>query len=282
MKPSRLNVLTQYLVPQHALTSLAGWLSNSRWQWLKNWEINYFIHRYNVNVEEAQLTKISDYPTFNSFFTRKLKLELRPIVAAPDAIASPADGCISQIGKINDDLLFQAKGSHFKLRDLLGGNDNLTQSFVNGNFATIYLSPKDYHRVHMPMTGTLRETTFIPGNLFSVNQKTVQNVPELFALNERLVCIFTTACGPMAVIFVGAMLVGSIKTVWGAMPHQKITTENLSNRNITLQRGEELGHFEMGSTVILLFPSDKINWNPDLKETSSLKMGEFLGKTIAP
>jgi phosphatidylserine decarboxylase len=281
MKPSRLNVFSQYLVPQHALSSLAGWLSNCRWLWLKNWEIHYFIQRYNVNIQEAQLTEVADYPTFN---TRLLKPGLRPIVQGAAAIASPADGSISQIGKIRQNILVQAKGFDFRLEDLLGGNEQLAQSFMNGQFATIYLSPKDYHRVHMPVTGTLRETIFIPGKLFSVNQKTTHNVPQLFARNERLVCIFDTEHGSMALILVGAMLVGSINTAWGDnVCHSTITRQIFSGQNaVTLQRGAEMGHFKMGSTAILLFPPDTINWSAQLTENSPLKMGELLGNFAAP
>jgi phosphatidylserine decarboxylase len=254
----RLRILPQYLAPQRLLTQLAGWLSVRESLWFKNWQINHLIRRYGVNINEAILTDPADYPTFNSFFTRRLKPELRPIVTDHDALASPADGAISQYGHIEDHLLFQAKGFHFTLENLLGGAEELAKPFVNGEFATIYLSPKDYHRVHMPLTGTLRETVFIPGKLFSVNQHTAQNVPNLFARNERLACLFDTAAGPMAVIFVGAMLVGSINTAWGGKVYaNKITRQTYpatGEQAITIPRGAEVGHFEMGSTVILLLP----------------------------
>jgi phosphatidylserine decarboxylase len=278
----KLNILLQYLVPQHALTWLAGWLSNCRWKWVKNWEIRYFINRYSVDIQQAQLTSIDDYPTFNSFFTRLLKPGLRPIVQDKDAIACPADGGISQLGKITDDVLLQAKGFDFKLQNLLGGSPEHARTFANGNFATIYLAPKDYHRVHMPMRGTLRETIFIPGDLFSVNQNTVCHVPNLFARNERLVSLFETQVGPMAVILVGAMLVGSINTVWkDTLVYRKIHIEKYTGDTaITLERGAEMGHFKMGSTVIILFPQGKVSWSSDLKENSPVYMGTAIAKIL--
>ncbi|MDR3478995.1 MAG: archaetidylserine decarboxylase [Gammaproteobacteria bacterium] len=278
----RLQILPQYLAPQHLLTQLAGWLSVRKSLWFKNWQINHLINRYGVDINEAVLTDPADYPTFNSFFTRRLKPELRPIVTENDALASPADGTISQCGHIDNNLLFQAKGFHFTLENLLGGTEAEARPFVNGEFATIYLSPKDYHRVHMPFTGVLRETVFIPGRLFSVNQHTAQNVPNLFARNERLVCLFETEVGSMAVIFVGAMLVGSINTVWGGKIHaNQITRQSFptsSDQAIKIERGAEIGHFEMGSTVILLLPQGAVQWPATLKENSLVKMGQFLGK----
>jgi phosphatidylserine decarboxylase len=277
-------VLLQYLVPQHLLSSVAGWLSNCRWQWLKTWEINYFINRYAPNLDEAVITNPDAYATFNSFFTRHLKPGARPIAADADAVACPADGGVSQIGVINEDRLLQAKGFEFRLQALLGGNAEHARAFANGSFATIYLAPKDYHRVHMPLTGTLRETIFIPGDLFSVNQNTVQQVPNLFARNERLVCLFDTAIGPMAVILVGAMLVGSIKTVWSnATRTRAINVEDFSGaRAITLEKGAELGHFEMGSTAILLFPCGKITWHSELRENTVVRMGTIIAKICQP
>ncbi len=282
MTRHNLNILIQYLLPQHALSRLAGWLSNRRWLWFKNWQINFFIKRYNVDINAALLPTVEDYPTFNSFFTRKLKPNLRPLPAETNAIISPADGCISQLGNINHDQLFQAKGFHFTSHALLGSTEHAEQ-FQDGSFITIYLSPKDYHRVHMPFTGKLRETIYIPGKLFSVNQQTVRTVPQLFSRNERLVCLFDTDFGPMAIILVGAMLVGSINTAWDSQSPQskKIVRKTYSQSSaIILNRGDELGYFKMGSTVIALFPKKKIHWAPNLGENSLLQMGEFLGKTL--
>jgi phosphatidylserine decarboxylase len=283
MPTMNLQTIIQYLAPQHALSAFAGWLSECRWRWFKNWQINHLVKRYHVDLNEAESSNIDDYPTFNSFFTRRLKPGIRPLPQDPTIIVSPADGCISQLGFINQDSLFQAKGFHFSLATLLGHAD-IAKQFENGRFATIYLSPKDYHRVHMPFNGKLVQTIYIPGKLFSVNQHTAQTVPNLFARNERLVCIFETKLGSMAVILVGAMLVGSINTVWNKKPYKSnsiaITHINTSEQ-INLARGEELGHFKMGSTAIVLFPNNAMDWVSSITETTTLRMGEMLGKTIA-
>lgn len=274
----KLAVLPQYTLPQRGLSQLAGWLAESRCKWLKRCLIRYFLYRFpDVNLQEALSSNPEDYDSFNSFFTRTLKPGLRPI-APTGEIASPADGCISQLGKIKADKLFQAKGFDFTLADLLGGAKN-TPLFMDGSFATIYLAPRDYHRVHMPLTGKLRETTYIPGKLFSVNQKTARHVPNLFARNERLVCIFDTEIGPIAVILVGAMLVGSINTTWGSpKPSTKVVSQAYLNNGVVLEKGAELGYFKMGSTAIVLFPKDTIEWNSDLQEASPVMMGAPLGK----
>ncbi len=279
------STLIQYLAPQRTLTRLAGWLGSRRWSWLKNWQIRYFIKRYQVDLTAALSSNIADYPDFNSFFTRQLKPGLRPIAEEPEAIISPADGCISQIGNIEKDRLFQAKGFDFSLSALLGGQEQLADEFHDGYFATIYLSPKDYHRVHMPMQGKLRETIYIPGKLFSVNQRTAEQVPQLFARNERLVCLFDTALGPMAVILVGAMLVGSINTAWGKpLPSRTIQHDRYpitGNNMIELARGAELGYFKLGSTAILLFPQGKIVWEPTAIANANIQMGQRLAKICA-
>jgi phosphatidylserine decarboxylase len=273
-------VKLQYIAPQHALSHFAGWLSECRKPWLKNYLIRYFLNRFDVDMSIAVVENPYDYPTFNSFFTRHLKPEARPITQEAHQVVSPADGSISQIGRIENDTLLQAKGFDFNLTGLLGGSEKLARLFHNGSFATVYLSPKDYHRVHMPMTGKLRETIFIPGKLFSVNQQTANSVPQLFARNERLVCIFDTEAGPMAVILVGAMIVGSINTVWHAnTTTNKITVESYAG-SIELERGAELGHFKLGSTVIVLFGKDKTQWLDDLQENTVVQMGQTVGKTI--
>lgn len=283
----KLAVLPQHVTPQRGLTWLAGWLAECRWVWLKNYLIRYFINRYQVDVNQALLPNLADHPNFNSFFTRELKPGLRPVVTDPTDLASPADGSISQIGAIKKDILLQAKGFYFNLTNLLGGDETLANEFYDGNFATIYLSPKDYHRVHMPITGRLRETIYIPGKLFSVSQETTRTISNLFAKNERLVCIFETAIGPVAVILVGAMLVGSINTIWDENPtlSNKITRQTYpqtDSKAITIERGAEMGHFKMGSTAILLFPKDKMEWSANLKEGSPMQMGQFLGKIRHP
>ena len=273
-----LRVLPQYLVPQHMLSRVYGWLAKVRHVDAKNWMIRTFIRRYQVDMSLALLEKPEDYPTFNDFFTRKLKAELRPIANNPGQIASPVDGVISQIGSIRQETLIQAKGFDFNLTQLLGGDKQAATLFQDGHFTTIYLSPKHYHRIHMPLAGTLKKTIFIPGSLFSVNQLTASSVPNLFARNERLVCIFDTAIGPMAVILVGAMIVGSIETVWNMTPKaNKITSTE--SPNIELQTGAELGAFKLGSTVIVLFAKNKMDWSTALQTNSEVIMGEEIGKS---
>lgn len=273
-----LKIVLQYLAPQRGLSWLSKVLCECRWRWWKNWQIQFLINHYGADIQAAKLERLEDYPTFNSFFTRALKPELRPIVEGNNQLACPADGSISQLGKIEQETLLQAKGFYFTLSALLGGNDAHANTFANGNFATLYLAPKDYHRVHMPLTGTLRETIYIPGKLFSVNQLTSENIPQLFSRNERLVCLFDTEIGAMAVILVGAMCVGNIQTVFSnETPHAKKIKSTLYSPGIKLEKGAELGHFKMGSTVIVLFEKNKMEWSEILKPAVAVKMGQLLG-----
>lgn len=275
-----IHVLVQYCCPQHKLSRFVGWLAECRLKWFKNWAIRRLIRKYHVNLSEALSENLDDYPNFNSFFTRQLKPEVRPLAKGTTIISSPADGCVSQIGQINNDVILQAKQFNYTTVSLLGGAGSLAQTFENGNFVTIYLAPKDYHRVHMPITGKLLETTYIPGKLFSVNQMTTQSVQSLFSRNERLVCLFETAAGPVAIVLVGAMLVGNIQTVWPMNhPKNEITTKRYAD-GIVLERGDELGLFKMGSTVILLFPKDSIEWISTLQENSTVKVGEAMGDIL--
>lgn len=272
-----MRIFLQYCVPQHALSRLAGLLSNCRWRWFKNWAIRRFIRIYQIDIKLAVSENIEDYPTFNSFFTRHLKPELRPITQDPNQIACPADGFVSQVGHLQQNTLLQAKGKYFDLNTLVGAPES-AKAFQNGEFATIYLSPKDYHRVHMPLAGKLKKTIYIPGQLFSVNQATTHHVPNLFTRNERLVCLFETEIGPMAVILVGAMLVGNINTVWESnIISKKVETKTYQNP-IELARGAEMGHFKMGSTVIVLFSNDKVTWSSELQENTQVCMGQAIGK----
>lgn len=281
MTKDKVFVKLQYLTPQRFLTALSGILANTKSVWVKNFLIRYFIRRYSVDLAAAQFEDINQYPTFNSFFTRYLKEGHRVISADNTSIASPADGVISQLGDINKEEIFQAKGFYFSLSEILG-NDKESFNFVNGKFITIYLSPKDYHRVHMPITGKLRKTIFIPGKLFSVNKVTGEQVPKLFARNERLICYFETAIGTIAIILVGAMLVRSICTVWqeNISGTKVITTQYDDTNTVEIKKGEELGHFKMGSTVIILFPTQKIVLNPNLHADSAVLMGEEIAKTL--
>ncbi len=275
MVKSRLFIFLQYCLPQHFVSRLFAKLATSQQAWLKNYLINWFIKRYAIDMQLAAQTDLVHYPSFNDFFIRQLKNGVRPI--AEQGVVSPADGAISQIGDIINDTIIQAKGQDYTVMQLLG-DKALALLFSNGKFATIYLAPKDYHRVHMPITGKLIKTIYIPGKLFSVNAVTAANVPQLFARNERLICLFDTAIGTAAVILVGAMFVAGISTVWGGdiKPSKLPQVENFTQRSITLQKGEELGHFKFGSTVILLLPKQTIEWLPTLMAGSVLTMGQQL------
>jgi phosphatidylserine decarboxylase len=275
-------IIFQYIVPQHLLSRLLGWVAECEWPWLKNTIIPLFIKRYDVNMDEAAEPEPRNYKNFNAFFTRALVAGARPIVDDAGSIACPADGCISQLGDIEARGLFQAKGQTYSLLTLLGGDAKQAKAFENGKFATIYLSPKDYHRVHMPATGTLKSMTYVPGDLFSVNTTTAENVPNLFARNERAVCIFDTEHGPMAVILVGAMIVAGIETVWGGqvapLKRQIIKHDYQAKpKAITLQKGDEMGRFKLGSTAIVLFPAASMQWQAELVAGSPTRMGELLG-----
>ena len=278
----KLFVWIQYPIPQHALSRLVGWLARSEIPIIKTLFINAYKRRFGVDMSEAEIEDPDLYPSFNAFFTRALKADARPLAKGRDTILCPADGAISQMGKIRGSDLLQAKGQHFSLYELLGGDGEVASEFSNGSFATIYLSPKDYHRVHMPFTGTLRKTIYVPGRLFSVNQATARQVPGLFARNERLVCIFDTSKGPMAVILVGAMIVAGIETVFAGQATPLARTVQQTNwpGKIKLNRGDELGRFLLGSTVILLFPEDHCEWQAGLGCDSPVRMGERLGQKI--
>ena len=279
----KLFVTLQYLIPQHGLSRLVGMLARSEVPWIKTTFISLFMKRFGIDLSEAQIEDPDRFETFNAFFTRALKPDARPLEASDAAdIACPADGAVSQLGAIRANQVFQAKGHDYSLYDLLGGDSALASEFTNGQFATIYLSPRDYHRVHMPMTGTLRETRYVPGDLFSVNEATANGVPNLFARNERLVCIFDTEHGPAAVILVGAMIVAGIETVFSGqvtpLPKQVVTTDYQRTAPITLEKGEELGRFLLGSTVVLLFPEGKARFESDLKAGSLVRVKGKLGQ----
>jgi phosphatidylserine decarboxylase len=278
----KLTTFIQYCIPQHAFSRLFGKLLSSKHQGLKNRLIRKFIAHYNVNMEEVANPNLDAYPSFNDFFIRTLKKGARPLVGAPEAIASPVDGTIAQIGIANGEQLIQAKGHHFSLKDLLAGDVDLAKTFANGPYTTIYLGPSDYHRVHMPMTGTLKQMIYVPGKLFSVNTNTVNDVENIFARNERVICIFNTKAGPMAVILVGAIFVGSMAVAWEGV----ITPNNHKTKTIWsyedkppvhLARGDELGYFVTGSTVITLFGENRMQWQTDLKNNIKIKMGQGIG-----
>lgn len=271
-------------MPQHALSRFAGWMADSKIHWLKNQLIRYFVNRYPVKMHEAIEPDPFAYKSFNDFFTRALDPATRPLASDLHDFTSPADGVISQMGKIETGRLIQAKNHSYRCTDLLGGDENLAHPFQAGSFITVYLAPQDYHRVHMPIDGYLCQMTYIPGCLFSVNNKTAAEIPELFAKNERVVALFETSIGKVAIILIGAMIVGSIETVWaGTVTSGQNKRENKVHhwqydKSIYLKRGEEMGRFKLGSTVIVLLESNVIDWKPGLELQESLLMGESLGK----
>ena len=277
----KLFIALQHVVPQHLLSRLVGWVARSEISWIKTPFIHRFIKHFGVDLSEALIEDPDRFENFNAFFTRALKADARPIVDGDRTLACPADGTVSQLGPLRGGDLFQAKGHHYSAFELLGGDGALAAEFKNGHFATVYLSPKDYHRVHMPFTGTLRETCYVPGRLFSVNQTTTERVPRLFARNERLVCVFDTEVGPMAVVLVGAMIVAGIETVFaGQVTPQSTTVTRVDYRNpapVTLRKGDELGRFLLGSTVIVLFPEGAAEFGSELTAGAAVRMGEAFG-----
>jgi phosphatidylserine decarboxylase len=277
-----LTTLPQYILPHHALSALMSVLTHSENKVWKNLFIKQIIRHYGVNMSEALEPDINAYKSFNHFFTRELDPNVRPLTSEKRAVASPADGSVSQSGTITDGRIFQAKGKDFTVIDLLGGSVERAEPFKSGVFATVYLSPKDYHRLHMPLTATLKEMVHIPGRLFSVNTTTTHSVPGLFARNERVAAIFDTEAGPMALILVGAIFVSSIETVW----HGVVSPPTISavkswyyqDNAPVLKMGEEMGRFNMGSTIIVLFGKDKVKWNDDFKANKLVKLGEKIGR----
>lgn len=282
---ARLFITSQYLLPQHLLSRLAGGLANCTWSWVKNPFINWFVKRYQVDMSQAVEPNPTAYRCFNDFFTRALLPDARPLDEGEASILCPADGAISQLGKIEHGRIFQAKGQSFSVLELLGGNPAHAEQFQGGEFATVYLSPSDYHRVHMPLGGTLRDMIYVPGKLFSVNQTTAENVPELFARNERVVCLFDTDAGPMAVVLVGAMIVASVETVWAGLvapPQRQLRSESYGHRAPELERGAEMGRFKLGSTAIVLFAPGRARWDEHLAAGSLVRMGQKMGERLSP
>ena len=272
----RLAVLPQYLLPKKALTVFAGWVAGGRWGWITTAIIRRFIRRYQVNMAEAAEPDAASYASFNEFFTRALKTEARPL--APARFVCPVDGAISQFGAIAQDQIFQAKGHSYSTSALLAGQDNLAQAFQDGHFATLYLAPKDYHRVHMPCAGSLKRMIHVPGELFSVNPVTARGVPGLFARNERVVCLFDTDHGPMALVLVGATIVGSMATVWHGVvnpPRTGTVREwTYAPGEVRLRQGEEMGRFLLGSTVVLLWPKTTLAFDPEWAPSRAVRVGE--------
>ena len=276
----RLFVAMQHVLPQHALSRLVLSITRVRTPWFKNLTTRAFLTLFpRVDMSEAQEADPYAYGSFNEFFTRTLRADVRPTAAATDAIVCPVDGTVSQLGVLDEDRLLQAKGRFYTLPDLLAKRAWASR-FVGGSFMTIYLAPFDYHRIHMPARGTLRDTVYVPGRLFSVNTVTAARVPRLFARNERVLTLFDSPHGQFAVILVGALNVGSIATVWAGdiapAPHRKIT--HYAVTDLTLERAQEMGRFNMGSTVILLFERGRVEWNPTLDAGTPVKLGQSLGR----
>lgn len=280
---SALFIALQHLVPQHALSRLAGSIAASDTPWLSDWLIRRFVAAYGVDLSEAN-RGIGDFRTFNDFFTRELKPGARPLADARQFILSPADGAVSQLGSISDGRIIQAKGRDYSVAEILGCGAEEAARFEGGNFITIYLSPKDYHRVHMPAAGTLAKTSYIPGKLFSVNAATATGVDRLFARNERFACRFDGPDGHFASVMVGAMIVAGIRPVW---PHLYFGNakgplhEDFSDRALDFSAGVEMGTFYLGSTVVLLFEPGRVAWREDLQPGATLRMGEALGRRLA-
>ena len=277
----RAKVAFQYIMPQLYLTQFAGWFAQQKWGAVTHFVIKAFAKKYNVDMNEAKKENFSDYESFNQFFIRELKDDARKINENPTALCLPADGRVSQIGHIDDERLLQAKGHFFSLFDLLAGDEELVNTFKNGEFTTIYLSPRDYHRVHMPCDATLRKMIYVPGDLFSVNPFLAAHVPNLFARNERVICVFDTAFGPMVQILVGATITASMSTVWAGVINPPRTGEVKAwtyqgDNAIKLTKGQEMGAFQLGSTVINLFPANSVTLAEHLEVDVPVRMGEIL------
>ena len=277
----RLAVLPQYLFPKQALTAFAGWVSSHERGWITTEIIRRFVAKYQVNMAEALDSDVGSYTTFNNFFTRALKPGARPIAAAD--LVSPVDGAISQFGSIERDQIFQAKGHSYTTTAVVGGDAQLAAQYEHGSFATLYLSPRDYHRIHMPCDGRLVRMIYVPGDLFSVNPGTARGVPGLFARNERVVCVFESERGPFVLILVGATIVGSMATVWHGVvnpPRGKALREwhypNKPTSVIRLKKGEEMGRFLLGSTVVMLFPKGPLAFNPEWAPGKVIRLGEAM------
>lgn len=275
-------VLAQYVLPKQLLTAAAGKFASAEAGALTTRVIRWFVGQYGVNMSEAAEPDIAQYSTFNAFFTRALRDGARPIATAD--LVCPVDGAISQFGAITGDQIFQAKGHAYSTRALVGGDVALAGLFENGSFATIYLSPKDYHRIHMPCAGDLTRMIHVPGDLFSVNPVTARGVPSLFARNERVVCVFNGARGPFVMVLVGATIVGSMATTWHGVVNPPrpgtVRSWDYAPGAVSLRQGDEMGRFLLGSTVVLLFPSPGPTFRSDWKPEGAVRMGEAMASFV--
>ncbi|UDG81172.1 Phosphatidylserine decarboxylase proenzyme [Candidatus Hartigia pinicola] len=284
----KIKIRLQCLLPKQSVTILAGWFSDKNAGFITLWIIRLFVKVYKVNMNEAKKNKFTDYQTFNDFFVRSLQDDARPVVTERHQLAQPADGIVSQLGSIQNNQIFQAKNYYYTLEALLAGNYLLADKFRYGKFITTYLSPRDYHRVHMPYDGLLNEMIYVPGDLFSVSSRMVATIPNLFARNERLICVFKTGIGLIIQILVGATIVGSIETVWsGTINVQRkgvfkcwLYSDKATEKAIFLKKGEEMGRFKLGSTVINLFEYNTIRFNSLLLPGCATRMGALLAETL--
>ncbi|WP_374040970.1 archaetidylserine decarboxylase [Massilia sp. PAMC28688] len=278
---SRIKVFPQYLLPKQGLTRLAGRVAGAKGGSYTTTLIRWFVQQYGVNMEEAANPDIASYASFNDFFTRPLRAGARPIAQAD--FVSPVDGAISQLGEIKDHQIFQAKGHEFTTTALVGGDSQLASQFQHGSFANLYLSPKDYHRLHMPCDGRLTRMIYVPGALFSVNPTTARGIPGLFARNERVVCVFESPeHGTFVSVLVGATIVGSMATVWHGLVNPPRPGEmrewRYDDQNIVIKKGEEMGRFLLGSTIVMLFKKDTIRFNPQWQAERPVRLGEVMGE----
>ncbi len=273
------------VLPHQLLSRVVRRVTRWRTVWLKNLLIKVFVKHFRVDLTEAQIQRPGDFTDFNDFFTRALRPGVRPMPQDTQVIACPVDGSISELGDIRDGSLLQAKGREYSLQTLLGGDADRASPFRNGKFITLYLSPRDYHRIHMPVTGRLRETCYVPGRLFSVAPHTTRAIPGLFTRNERLCAMFDSATGPMAMVLVGAIFVSCIETVWEGVVNPTLGG-SLAVRHfpdsgaapLELQQGDEMGRFNMGSTVILLYGHDRVDWLDGLRAGAAVQLGDVLGR----
>ncbi|MDD2925983.1 archaetidylserine decarboxylase [Rhodoferax sp.] len=277
-----LAVLPQYLIPKQALTLLAGRVARARAGQFTTRLIAWFVRRYGVNMAEAANPDVASYASFNDFFTRELRPGARPLAQAE--LICPVDGAISQFGRIQGQQIFQAKGHQYSSTALVGGDAALAAQFDDGHFATLYLSPRDYHRIHMPCDGVLRRMIYVPGDLFSVNPTTARGVPGLFARNERVVCVFDSARGPWVLVLVGATIVGSMATVWHGVINNpragQLCDWSYEPQRVALKQGDEMGRFLLGSTVVMLFPKGPLQFNPGWQPGGAIRMGERMAQSV--
>ena len=280
----RLKILPLYIIPRHLLSRLIFHLARWERQSWKNIIIRLFIRVYHVDMASAREPDFRQYRNFNEFFARELRADVRHICEDPDSIACPIDGAVSQIGRIDDSVLFQAKGRNYDLSSLLAKDEEAIEYFRQGSYATLYLSPKDYHRIHMPVGGSLQKMTYVPGTLFAVNTPATRHIPNLFARNERIINLFDTDYGKMSLLMIGALFVGSMDTVWTGTitpaKNRELRVWDYATGKVSLDRGAELGRFNMGSSVIILFEPGRIEWLSELTAGSTVLMGQALGKRI--